>query len=47
MDEPVMWSKFMDMVEEALEEAREAQKEISKAQESVLGDVPGLKFPLE
>jgi len=47
MDEPVLWQKFMEMVDEALEEARAADMEISKAQENVLGSVPGLKFPLE
>jgi len=46
LDEPVLWVKFMEMVDEALEEAKVANAEISKAQEAVLGDVPGLKFPL-
>lgn len=46
LDEPVLWVKFMEMVDEALEEARAADMEISKAQEAILGDVPGLKSPL-
>ena len=42
MDEPILWGKFMDMVDEALEEARIAADEISKAQASVAPKIPGL-----
>ena len=45
MDEPILWRKFYRMVEMGLDDARQAQEEISKAQKEIAPKIPGLSLP--